>query len=144
MSKYTKTRETLGNHKTCLFFWHDMVDPKKVQNWPFCPTHCFYVSPGICRRFWTETQTPKNAVFRPRSYSKGPNHALEKVLTKETPGISRLCIVCGENLERRRWTHLNSTPEGSILKKCLRHKEVETSFSQSQMEQSKSLGKNSV
>ena len=33
------------------------------------------------------SQTPKNAVFRPRSYSKGPNHALEKVLTKETPGI---------------------------------------------------------
>ena len=65
-------------------------DRKKVQNWPFSPTHCFYVSPGICRRFWTEvlTQTPKNAVFRPRSYSKGPNHALEKVLTKETPGMS--------------------------------------------------------
>ena len=63
-------------------------DRKKVQKWPFSPTHCFYVSPGICRRFWTEvlTQTPKNAVFRPRSYSKGPNHALEKVLTKETPG----------------------------------------------------------
>ena len=64
-------------------------DRKKVQNWPFSPTHCFYVFPGICRRFWPEvlTQTPKNAVFRPRSYSKGPNHALEKVLTKETPGI---------------------------------------------------------
>ena len=77
--KYTKTRETLGKSK----------DRKKVQNWPFPPTHCFYVSPGICRRFWPEvlTQTPKNAVFRPRSYSKGPNHALEKVLTKETPGI---------------------------------------------------------
>ena len=65
------------------------MDRKKVQNWPFSPTHCFYVSPGICRRFWPEvlTQTPKNAAFRPRSYSKAPNHALEKVPTNETPGI---------------------------------------------------------
>ena len=66
------------------------VDPKTVRKRPFFPTHCFYTSPGICRRFWPEvlTQTPKNAVFQPRSYSKGPNHALEKVLTKETPGIA--------------------------------------------------------
>ena len=56
---------------------------------PFFPTHCFYVSPGICRRFSPQVlfQTPKKALFRPRSYSKGPNHALEKVLTNETPGI---------------------------------------------------------
>ena len=68
------------------------VDPKMVQNWSFSPTHCFYVFPGICRRFWPEvlTQTPKNAVFRPRSYSKGPNHALEKVLTKETPCMEQM------------------------------------------------------
>ena len=65
------------------------MDRKKVRKRPFSPTHCFHVSPGICRRFWPEvlTQTPKNVVFRPRSYSKGPNHALEKVLTKETPCI---------------------------------------------------------
>ena len=44
----------------------------------------------------------------------------------------------------RRWTHLNSTPEGSMQRKCERRKEVETSFSQSQMEQSKSSGENSV
>ena len=63
--------------------------PEKGPKLAFFPTHCFYTSPGICRRFWTEvlTQTPKNAVFHPRSYSKGPNHALEKVLTKETPGM---------------------------------------------------------
>ena len=96
--KYTKTRETLGKiTKHGLFFgtvWPSK-DRKKVQNWPFSPTHCFYVFPGICRRFWPEvlTQTPKNAVFRPRSYSKGPNHALEKVLTKETPGIAFYTIV---------------------------------------------------
>ena len=29
----------------------------------------------------------KKALFGQRSYSKGPNHALEKVLTNETPGI---------------------------------------------------------
>ena len=65
------------------------MDRKKVRKRSFFPTHCFYTFPGICRRFWPEvlTQTPKNAVFRPRSYSKGPNHALEKVLTKETPCI---------------------------------------------------------
>ena len=44
----------------------------------------------------------------------------------------------------RRWTHLDSTQEGSMQRKCLRRKEVETSYSQSQMEQSKSLGENSV
>ena len=38
----------------------------------------------------------------------------------------------------RRWTHQNSTPEGSMERKCWRHKEVDTSYSQSQMEQSKS------
>ena len=44
----------------------------------------------------------------------------------------------------RRWTHQNSTPEASMQKKCQRRKEVETSYSQSQMEQSKSSGENSV
>ena len=70
-----------------------------VQNWSFSPTHCFHVSPGICRRFWPEvlTQTPQNAVFRPRSYSKGPNHALEKVLTKETPCTSTRSPLCSSS-----------------------------------------------
>ena len=39
---------------------------------------------------------------------------------------------------------LNSTPEGSMQRKCSRRMEVETSFSLSQMEQSKSLGEDSV
>ena len=94
MSKYTKknTRNIGENVKTwspsLARYGHPRTE-KKVQNWSFFPTHCFYVFPGICRRFWPEvlTQTPKNAVFRPRSYPKGPNHALEKVLTKETPCI---------------------------------------------------------
>ena len=48
--------------------WPSM-DRKKVRKRSYFPTHCFYTSPGICRRFWPEvlTQTPKNAVFRPRS-----------------------------------------------------------------------------
>ena len=43
----------------------------------------------------------------------------------------------------RRWTHLNSTLEGPMQRKCRRRKEVETSISRSQMEQSKSLGEDS-
>ena len=44
----------------------------------------------------------------------------------------------------RRWTHLNSTPGGSMQSKCYRRKDVETSFSWWQMEQSTSLGEDSV
>ena len=66
------------------------------------------------------------------------NIILFMLKTVETPSIwsnslaryiPRLCIVCGENLERRhysrrqlknwrRWTHLNSTPEASMQRKC--------------------------
>ena len=35
----------------------------------------------------------------------------------------------------RRWTRQDSTPEGSMQRKCQRREEVETSYSQSQMEQ---------
>ena len=48
--KCRKSRETLGKMSNRgLLFWHAF--------------------PGICRRFWPEvlTQTPKNAVFYPRS-----------------------------------------------------------------------------
>ena len=44
----------------------------------------------------------------------------------------------------RRWTHQNFTPEGSMQRKRQRRKEIETSHYQSQMEQAKSLGENSV
>ena len=40
--------------------------------------------------------------------------------------------------------HLKSTPEGAMQRKCSRRKEVETTFSRSQMEQSRSLEANSV
>ena len=65
------------------------MDPKTVQKRSFSPTHCFCTSPGICRRLRPEvlSQTPKKKTFfDPRSYSKRPSHALEKVLTNETPG----------------------------------------------------------
>ena len=70
--KCIKSRETLGKCQNMVSIFGTVwppTDPKKVQNWPFSPTRCFYVSPGICRRFWPEvlTQTPKNAVFYPRS-----------------------------------------------------------------------------
>ena len=45
---------------------------------------------------------------------------------------------------RRRWTRQNSTPEGSMQRKCQRRKEVETSYSRSHVEQYKSLGENGV
>ena len=91
VSKYKKHKRHWENCQNMVSFFGTIwppTDPKKVQNWPFSPTHCFHVFPGISRRFWPEvlTQTPQNAVFHPKSYSKGPNHALEKVLTKETPG----------------------------------------------------------
>ena len=43
-----------------------------------------------------------------------------------------------------RWTRLNSTPEGSVQRKRERRKEVETSYSQSETEQLKSMRENSV
>ena len=83
-----KTLKTRGNREKCVWYGVCVVS-KRSKNWPFSPTHCFYTFPGICRRFWPEvlSQTPKNVVFDPRSYSKCPNHALEKVLTNETPDI---------------------------------------------------------
>ena len=71
--KYTKKHkkhwETSQNMVSFFGTIWPSVDPKKVQNWPFFPTHSFYTSPGICRRFSPEvlTQTAKNVIFRPRS-----------------------------------------------------------------------------
>ena len=39
----------------------------------------------------------------------------------------------------RRWTHMNSTAEGTMQRKSQRRKEMENSHSPSQMEQSKSM-----
>ena len=63
-----------------------------VQNWSFSPTHCFLRSPWDLPTILARgprPKRPKTPFFRPRSYSKGPNHALEKVLTNETPGIKK-------------------------------------------------------
>ena len=90
-----KTQETLGKYQNMVSLFGTIwpsKDRKTIQKRSFFPTHCFYTSPGICRRFRPKvlSQTPKNAVFDPRSYSKGPNHALKKVLTNETPCIDAL------------------------------------------------------
>ena len=88
--KCRKSRETLGTlSKHGLLFWHDIAihGPKKVQNWQFFPNALFlrfpWDLPTILAR--GPNPNPKTPFFYPRSYSKGPNHALEKVLTNETP-----------------------------------------------------------
>ena len=67
------------------------MDPKnKVRKRPFSPTHCVYIFPTCCRRFPTWGPIPnaqESTLFHQKSYSKDPNHALENVLTNETPGI---------------------------------------------------------
>ena len=62
---------------------------KKSKIGHFSQRIVLHISPGIGRRFRPKvlSQTPKKALFGQRSYSKGPNHALEKVLTNETPCI---------------------------------------------------------
>ena len=71
--------------------------PKKTSEngRSFSPTHCLCNTLGIYRRFPPRVifQTPRKALFHPRSRSKSPNHAMEKVLTNETPGISLLALV---------------------------------------------------
>ena len=69
--------------------------PKKVRKQPFSPTHCFNAFPTSCWRFptWVLVRTPKKALFYRKSYSKGPTHALEKVLTKQTPSTCSLLRV---------------------------------------------------
>ena len=79
--KCKNCKKHLGNSQTrtplLARHGHSMV-PKTVQKKSFFPTHCFFNTfPGICRK----------AFLGPRSLSKGPNHALEKVLTKETPSF---------------------------------------------------------
>ena len=55
---------------------------KTVQKRSFSPTHCFYTFLGNLQTFSAEgpiPNAPKRRFFYPRSCSKGPNHALEKV-----------------------------------------------------------------
>ena len=82
-----KKTENIGN---IIKTWSPFLaryGPPRTQQWfkngHFSQRIVFYTFPGICRRFRPEvlSQTPKNGLFGPRSHSKGPNHALEKVLT---------------------------------------------------------------
>ena len=70
MQKNTRNSGKIIKPQTPFFgtIWPS-TDRKKVRKRPFSPTHWFSVSPGICRRFSPEvlSQTPKKALFRPRS-----------------------------------------------------------------------------
>ena len=68
--------------------WSTM-DQRTSENDHFFRRIIFYIFPGICERFRPNvlSQTPKSVFFDPRSYSKGPNHVLEKVPTSETHSI---------------------------------------------------------
>ena len=75
-----------------LHLWHGMAihGPKKGPKLVIFPNALFLRFPWdlptiLARRSYPKR--PKTPLFRPRSYSKGPNHALEKVLTNETPGF---------------------------------------------------------
>ena len=83
-----KNRNCLNTDSVFDAIWSTMVQ-KRSENGNFSQTHCFHISPGIGRRFRPKVlfQTPQKALFYPRSCSKGPSHALEKVLSSETPNI---------------------------------------------------------
>ena len=79
---------TQSTRKITVFIgttWSSMDKKKRSKNGHLSDTFA-----GICRRFRPKAlfQTPKNAFLGPRSYSKGPNHALGKILTSETPRMS--------------------------------------------------------
>ena len=81
--------EKVGNIGTISQNWDSFfgtiwstVDQKNVRKRPISPTHCFYISPWDLPTF---SGRAKNASFGPRSYSKGPDHAFQHVLTTETP-----------------------------------------------------------
>ena len=78
---------------------------------PFPRRIVFYTFHGICRHFRPEVlhQTPKKAFLGPRSYSKDPNYALEKVLNSETLENDTLS---------RRWSK-NNTAEGPQFGKTI-------------------------
>ena len=82
--------------RTPFFFWNEMVNygpPKRSENGHFSRRIVFFFFftflLGFVDVFLHEVlyQTPKKALFYRRSYSKGPSHALEKVLTTVTPDI---------------------------------------------------------
>ena len=88
--KCKNSRETVGKiikPRTPVFgTLCPSMDRKKVRKRPVFPTHCFLHFPWDLPTIFARgpiPKRPKKALFCPRSYSKGPNHALEKVLTNE-------------------------------------------------------------
>ena len=102
-----KRWNTMGKlSKHGLRFWHDMVNhghkigPKTAI---FADALFFYMFPTFCQRFPTRGPIPnahKKALFHQRSYSKGPNHAMEQVLTNETPSFIYIYIYMWKNVWR--------------------------------------------
>ena len=90
--------------------------------------------------------TPFGAMEQTRLHQFGAKvyqvYSLDMHYTRVESGKETLCSQTLKDWTR--WTHQNSTPEGSMQRKSKRRNEVETSYSQSQMEQSKSSGENSV
>ena len=73
-------------------FWHELAihGPKKGPKTVFFPNALFLRFHWDLPTIFAMGSYPKRqkkALFGQKSYSKGPNHALEKVLTNETPGI---------------------------------------------------------
>ena len=86
-----KTQETLGNYQnmvSCFRTIWSTMDPKQVKNGHFPQRLVFALLLGFAT-FSAEGPIPnaQKTLFYRTSYSKGPNHALEEVLTRETPSI---------------------------------------------------------
>ena len=82
-----EVRNTKKKRKT---HWENCHGPPKwPENGHFSQRIVFTLSLGFTDVFGRRVlfQTAKNAFLGPRSYSKGLNQALEKVLTNETPGL---------------------------------------------------------
>ena len=91
--KIQKMKETMGNvSKHGLRFstrcGHPCT-PKRSENGHFSDALLLQFTSRFTDvfRHGVLFQTPKKTLFHQRSYSKGPNQALEKVLTNETPCI---------------------------------------------------------
>ena len=91
--KIQKMQETMGNvSKHGPRFWHDMVNHllQKRPKTAIFPDALFLQFPQDLLTFsdmGSCSKRLKRHFFHQKSCSKGPNHALEKVFTNETPCI---------------------------------------------------------
>ena len=91
--KYKKRKkhwETCQNTDSTFGTMWSTMDRKKGQKTVFFPDALFLRFSRVLQTFsdmGSHSRRPKKALFYPKSCSKSPNHALDKVLTNETPGI---------------------------------------------------------